>query len=272
MKNRLIILSLLLAGLLSTTATPARAGLIREDFNNREMLVYVPAQPAAAPRPLVVVLHGGMGNANHIMSGPLNLNDAAEANGFIVAYLNGTPVTRLRRANMLGWNAGGGCCGQSAANNIDDIGYISGAVSYLANKYQIDRRRIYGIGHSNGAMMTQRLMCETNLYTAAIAVSGPLNIPATTCPAARGKSILAIHGAEDQNVPIAGGQGSQGLSNATYQSEAASQQAFERSGASYYLLVVPGAAHQLDTINPALQKATGLTMPEQAVRFFHLQP
>jgi polyhydroxybutyrate depolymerase len=66
---------------------------------------------------------------------------------------------------------------------------------------------IYGVGHSNGAMMTSRLMCETDLFAAAVAVSGALEIQATTCPQARGKSVLAIRGAEDENVPRAGGRG-----------------------------------------------------------------
>ncbi len=137
---------------------------VTERFGGRSLIVYVPAHlPAAGARALVVVLHGGLGNAERIATArsesALNLNAEAEAHGFIVAYLNGTPVTRFGD-QMLGWNAGGGCCGQSAANDVDDVGYIQGAVRRLEGEYGVDPGRVFGIGHSNGAMMTQRLMCR----------------------------------------------------------------------------------------------------------------
>src|ERR1700676_2056590 len=119
------------------------------------------------------------------------MDSAAEKNGFIVAYLNGTRATRSMGADKLGWNAGGGCCGQPAINNVDDVGYVDGSVNYLAGKYGVDRSRIYGMGHSNGAMMTERLMCESKIYAPAVAISGPLNLETGNCPAARGKRILA---------------------------------------------------------------------------------
>ena len=34
------------------------------------------------------------------------MDEVARKNGFIVAYLNGTPVARLLGADKLGWNAG----------------------------------------------------------------------------------------------------------------------------------------------------------------------
>src|SRR6202034_4418342 len=106
-------------------------------------------------------------NAQRIESGQsensLNMDSVAEHDGFIVAYLNGTPVTRFLGDKFLGWNAGGGCCGQPAQNNVDDVSYIKGAVSYLIQKYALDPRRVFGLGHSNGAMMTQRLICETDI-------------------------------------------------------------------------------------------------------------
>ena len=84
-----------------------------ESYGGREMLVHLPANlPPKGKRALVIVLHGGLGNARRISTmnaeGGLNLDVEAEKDGFIVAYLNGTPVTRFMGANMLGWNAGGG--------------------------------------------------------------------------------------------------------------------------------------------------------------------
>jgi polyhydroxybutyrate depolymerase len=243
------------------------------------MIVYVPAQlPPSGARALVVVLHGGMGNAGRIASGQiasgqsesgLNMDAVAEKDGFIVAYLNGTPATRLF-GNMLAWNAGG-CCGQPAENNVDDAGYIKGAAGYLIGKYGVDTARVYGIGHSNGAMMTERVMCETGLYAAAIAISGPLMLATASCPAARGKRILAIHGADDRNIPVTGGKGTKGISGAVFNSEAQAQQVFTNSGASYDLQIVPGADHKLADIDRILRQTEGVSIPQKAARFFGLE-
>jgi len=248
---------------------------VEEKHGPRSLVLHVPASlPPFGSRALVVVLHGGLGSAQRIAFGKtehgLNMDAAADEFGFIVAYLNGTPAARHLNPGMLAWNAGGGCCGQPAENDVDDVGYITGTVKELTEQYGINPGRIYGMGHSNGAMMTQRLMCETTLYAAIVAIAGPLNVDATRCPAARGKRILAIHGDLDANVPIAGGRGTRGLSTATYQSEAHSRQRFAESGASYELLIVKGADHKLDDIETIMRDGGGLSVAAKAAQFFGL--
>jgi polyhydroxybutyrate depolymerase len=254
-------------------ASAAMPGASTQTYQGREMIVYVPSRPSR-DLALVVVLHGGLGNAQHIESQgaehALNLDALAEKDGFIVAYLNGTPATRFFGADKLAWNAGGGCCGQAAANNVDDVRYISDAVRALIERYHVDAHRIYGMGHSNGAMMTQRLICETTLYQAAVVISGPLNLDTATCPAARGKRILAIHGADDENVPVAGGRGTQGFSSTVFRSVASSRDTFVRSGATYDVHLVAGVGHRLDDIDAAIQQTEGRTIGELAIDFFGL--
>jgi len=267
-----LLLMLVAAAIAPTSASAADSV---DHYGGRDMIVHVPARlPASGSRALVVVLHGGMGNADRIANrqseSGLNMDAEADQDGFIVVYLNGTAVTRLPGARMLGWNAGGGCCGQPARNGIDDIAYISGAVGYLAGKYGVDRARVFGIGHSNGAMMTQRVLCETDLYQAGVAISGPLNLPVTHCTAARGKRILAIHGADDQNVPIAGGRGTQGLAQVAWSSEERAKQVMTGSGARYDLQIVPGVDHLLDHLSAAIAKSEGVTIAKKAAIFFGL--
>lgn len=255
---------------------PAVAGANDVDhYGGRDMIVHVPAQlQASGSRALVVVLHGGMGNADRIADGRsesgLNLDAEADRDGFIVVYLNGTQAARFLGARALAWNAGGGCCGQPARNAVDDVAYIRGAVGYLAGKYGVDRSRVYGIGHSNGAMMTQRILCETNLYAAGVAISGPLNLDVARCPDAKGKRILAIHGADDQNVPIAGGRGTRGVAQVAWSSEARARQVMTGSGARYDLQIVPGADHMLDHLSAAIAKSEGVTIAHKAAIFFGL--
>jgi len=249
--------------------------VIKDNYDGRDLLVYVPSNPpASGARALVVVLHGGLGNASRIAGGAsekgLNMNEVAEKNGFLVAYLNGTPVTKRFGADLLGWNAGGGCCGVPAEDNVDDVGYITSAVKHLIDKYGVDPKRVYGMGHSNGAMMTMRLMCETNLYAAAVSVSGPLNLKVQSCPEAHGKHILAIHGADDQNVPLAGGQGTKGFSKTAYNSEKYTEQILTASGAEFHLQIVQDADHKLDNINDRIQQTEGMSLAEKAAQFFGL--
>ncbi|MEJ0065201.1 MAG: prolyl oligopeptidase family serine peptidase [Caulobacteraceae bacterium] len=234
---------------------------------------HLPARlPPPGSRALVVVLHGGLGNAQRIAGqrseSALNMDALADQRGFIVAYLNGTQVARLLSPRMLGWNAGGGCCGLPAQNDVDDVGYIRGAVDYLAGRYGVDRGRVFAIGHSNGAMMAQRLACETTVFAAVVAVSGPLNLDATRCPAATGQRVLAIHGADDQNVPIAGGRGTKGISGVAFKSEASAKQIVTQSGGSYSLLIVPGADHVIDHIDAQLRHTEGSSIAEKAAQFF----
>jgi len=200
----------------------------------------------------------------------LKMDEVARKNSFIVAYLNGTPVTRRFGPDKLGWNAGGGCCGVPAENNVDDVGYITNAVKHLVDEYGVDPSRVYGIGHSNGAMMTMRLMCEANIYAAAVSISGPLNLTVQNCPGARGKHILAIHGEDDQNVPILGGQGAKGLSRVSYKSEKYTQQIFAASGADFRLQAVSGADHFLDNINARIEQTEGVSIAEKIALFFGL--
>jgi polyhydroxybutyrate depolymerase len=259
---------------LSIAALYAQAAQTTEIYGGRSAVIYTPAKlPAAGQRALVVVLHGGLGNAQRIADGrsesALNIDAAADEAGFVVAYLSGTPVARMLSAERLGWNAGD-CCGQPAENHVDDVAYIQSTALAVAERYGVDRNRIYGLGHSNGAMMTQRMVCETTLYASAVSISGALETGASSCPAARGKTILALHGREDQNVPINGGKGSKGISRVAYASQASTAQVWKNSGAVYTLQIIEGADHAVDAIDTQIRKTEGQTLGQKIARFFGL--
>lgn len=248
-------------------------GTVIHTYDERDMLVYVPQRlPQAGLRALVVVLHGGGGSAERIVKGSaekgLNMNQLAKKSGFIVAYLNGTAATRIT-SGLKVWNAGGGCCGRAFDKNVDDVAYISGAVSMLERKYGIDPARVYALGHSNGAIMLQRIMCEHGLFAAGVPVAGPLNIEVSSCPAAEGRQMLAIHGMDDTNAPVAGGKGS-GISGVTFRSEKYSEALFNGSGGSYQLLLLPETDHNFEHIDESMEKLQGMSVAEKAARFFGL--
>jgi polyhydroxybutyrate depolymerase len=268
LRRFLLVCFLLLGGV------PALAGTVVAPFDGRDEIVHVPARlPPAGRRALVIVLHGGFGSAETLegrrAEQALNLDAAADRLGFVVAYLNGTPVARLLPATMRGWNAGE-CCGLPVTSGVDDVGYLRAAVGDLVGRYGIDPRRVFGMGHSNGAMMVQRLLCQTDLLAAGVAISGPLDMNVSRCPDARGRRVLAIHGADDQNVPVAGGRGVFSVAGVAFLSEDHARQVFAASGGTYDLRIVPGAGHILETLDSAFQLQTGESIDTASMRFFGL--
>lgn len=268
MRSVRFVLSFILIAVALSCAAPvqARAGMESFDFKGREVDMFVPQDlPQAGARSLLVILHGGGGNSNAVRHS-LKMDGVAEKYGFLVAYLNGDPM--LRSQNRHTWNAGE-CCGISVRENDDDVGYIVSAIREIERQYGVSPSRVYGMGHSNGAMMTQRVMCETGIYQAAVPVSGPLELDTKSCPAARGKRILAIHGAVDKNVPINGGRGI-GVAGVSFNSEANTKKIYENSGASYTLWVVDGADHHPKNIIASIAQSGG-SMQEAVVKFLGLQ-
>ncbi len=265
-----------LASASATFAGTTFAGTTEQVVEGRTAYVHVPDRlPAGGARGLVLVLHGGLGNPERIASKGaehgLNLDELADQHGFVVAYLAGTRVAKKLGNRFLGWNAGGGCCGVPAETDVDDVHYVTAAAAELARHYGVDAGHVYGLGHSNGAMMLQRVVCEAGVFAGIVAVAGPLNLAASDCPAARGRRVLAIHGEDDGNVPVAGGVGPKGVSKVAFQPEAHSQALMQAAGARYELLLVPGADHYLVHIDDVLTKGGGQSVAERAVESFGLR-
>ena len=167
----------------------------------RSYEVHLPKDaPPAQPAPLVLVFHGGGGNAANAarMSG---MDAKADAEGFIVAYPNGTGMRA--DAKLLTWNAWR-CCGAALDNKVDDVAFVRALVDDIARRYPVDRKRIYATGFSNGAMLTYRVGCELGDVVAAIApVAGALND--YNCGTGPKVSVVAIHGTADKHVRFEGG-------------------------------------------------------------------
>lgn len=171
----------------------AAAGSTVHHLGDRTYLLYVPdGLPAHAP--LVVMLHGGFGSAAQAERtyGWDRLADTAK---FAVAYPDG-----LGRA----WNAGGGCCGRSGADGVDDAGFITAAVADVASQVDIDPKRVYATGISNGGLMTYALACNTSVFAAIGPDSATQLDP---CPAPHPTSVLHIHGTADTRIRYDGGRG-----------------------------------------------------------------
>ncbi|MDD5194323.1 MAG: PHB depolymerase family esterase [Candidatus Omnitrophica bacterium] len=155
--------------------------------------------------PIVFVFHGGGGNAENaiMMSG---MSEKADKEGFIVVYPNGTGRFKNR---FLTWNTWNGC-GYAFEQNVDDVKFINNLIEKLGKELNVDSKRVFAAGMSNGGMMAYRLACECSDKIAAIAsVSGALNSenPNPAFPV----SIIAFHGTADNNVPYNGGTGKRSI-------------------------------------------------------------
>lgn len=175
--------------------------------------LYVPRSLPSGAVPLLVALHGGLGSGTQFEQDS-GFDGLAEANRFLVVYPDGTS-TGLGSRHLV-WNAGG-CCGRAEAgrDGVDDVGFVRALVRRLESRYDVDRRRVYVTGHSNGAMLAYAVACQAAATVDAVAVqAGALMEP--SCRPSRPVSVMEIHGTDDQNVPIGGGRGSRAVSGTTF--------------------------------------------------------
>lgn len=187
---------------------------LTHDGRERSYLLYVPASVDwSKPVPLVLVFHGGTGNGKsaRIMSG---FDQVADQNGFIVVYPDGTG--RISDDIILTWN-GGECCGYARQENVDDIGFVRAIVAELQSQVNIDSKRIYATGLSNGGILSHHLACEASDLFAAIApVAGTLNFP--ECEPSEPVAVIEFHGTSDSHLPYEGGVGAESLAGVDFAS------------------------------------------------------
>jgi polyhydroxybutyrate depolymerase len=163
---------------------------------SRLFRMHVPAGLPDGPVPLVLMLHGGGGNAEQFEETSSRMDAVADEFGFVTVYPEGTGLLPT-------WN-GGGCCGAAVRDEVDDVGFISSLLDSLEAAYCFDTRAVFVAGMSNGGIMTHRLACElSNRLAAAASVAGANMAP--TCDIERPMPVLEIHGTEDRHVPWEGG-------------------------------------------------------------------
>src|SRR5690242_20590722 len=124
----------------------------------RTYLLHIPPQASdAKPLPLVLSFHGAGSNAT-VMRAYTHMDRAADRDGYIVAYPNGSSGLGDK---FLTWNAGN-CCGPAQLLRIDDVGFSLNVLDDIAARANVDKSRVYATGLSNGAMMAYRLAAEAS--------------------------------------------------------------------------------------------------------------
>lgn len=187
---------------------------LQQNGLSRRYRVHVPAgYTPDKPIAMLLSLHGGGGNMDYQADdryyGLISKSDSA---GFVAVFPNG--YSRLRSGKMATWNAGI-CCGAARDKGIDDVGFLRAVVRDMQSRMNIDPRRIFASGMSNGGMMSYRLACEmADTFKAIASVAGTDGTLA--CAPSRAVSILHIHASDDDRVLYNGGSGSASASHADF--------------------------------------------------------
>lgn len=208
LKKESIILMIVMASI-SLIVFPTPSGKdekssLMHDSMERTFHIHFPQSYIKSLRlPLVIAMHGRGGEGESmILVTRRGFNQLADRDRFIVVYPDGIEKN---------WNDGRmdeEADDRAHKENIDDVGFISALIDKMIKDYNVNPKRIYVTGISNGAIMSYRLACELSSKITAIApVDG--NIPyllLNECSPSRAVSVLAINNVDDPLVPFEGGE------------------------------------------------------------------
>jgi polyhydroxybutyrate depolymerase len=164
---------------------------------NREYILYVPENYSADEAvPLLINYHGYTASAL-IQVAFGDFRPIADTSGFLVVHPQGT----LDNFGNTHWNVGIG------NSDVDDVGFTVALIDSLSAAYNIDQKRVYAAGMSNGGFMSYKLGCELHDRIAAIAsVTGSMRKELMdNCSPAPPVPVMEIHGTADPTVPFEGG-------------------------------------------------------------------
>ena len=180
----------------------------------RQYIMHVPANYSPdRPMPLLIALHGGIGNAYQFMQ-ETGFNSLADQYGFIVVYPDG--LGTFRYSDHI-WNSG--TIEAPLQKGYQDVAFIEQLLAHIESTYAVNASRIYIVGHSNGAMMSYRMAGEdASAFAAVASVAGTIGgkplpnaslyeIPTPSTPV----SVIEFHGLLDTNVRYNGGSPTSGL-------------------------------------------------------------
>lgn len=190
---------LLLAGMLSVCAWSQQTitASIDHDGQERSYILYVPGSyDGSEAAPLVLNFHGYTSNANDQMWYG-DFRAIADTAGFLIVHPQGSLLNGITHWNVGGWTLG---------STTDDVGFTEALLDELSSNYNIDQKRIYSTGMSNGGFMSFLLACQLSDRIAAIAsVTGSMT-PETynACDPQHPTPVMQIHGVIDGVVPYLG--------------------------------------------------------------------
>lgn len=168
---------------------------------DRPVDIHVPPQyDGSTPAPLVILLHGYTATGN-LQESYLQLTPLADELGFLYLYPDGT----VDPGGNHFWNATDACCDFSDSG-VDDVAYLTQVIDDTKARYNVDPKRVYLIGHSNGGFMAHRMACErASTIAAIVSLAGATFDDEARCKPDAPVHVLQIHGTLDATIAYGGG-------------------------------------------------------------------
>ncbi|MCA9579918.1 MAG: alpha/beta fold hydrolase, partial [Myxococcales bacterium] len=161
-----------------------------------------PSYRSGTPAPLLVLLHGFGANGD-VQSAYLGLEAAVDEAGVLYVHPDGTE----NRIGKRFWNATDACCAGPISNDVDDSAYLAAVIAKVRSQYDVDPRRIYVTGHSNGGFMSYRMACDhADLVAAVASIEGATFADPDDCSPSEPVAALQIHGTADKTIRYDGGK------------------------------------------------------------------
>jgi polyhydroxybutyrate depolymerase len=172
----------------------------------RPYTIHVPTgYDKTKPTPLVVMFHS-YGVSGGVEEAYERITPTSDAHGFLYAY--GEGLQDMTGAQY--WNATDACCDLDHAGT-NDVQYFDAIVADITSKYNVDPKRIYVMGHSNGGFMSHRLACDRAHVVAAIfSLAGDTFLDPSKCNPSEKVPVVELHGDADQTILYDGGTNSEG--------------------------------------------------------------
>ena len=121
--------------------------------------------------PMVVAIHGMSCNSEYFAA-TSDWHRLAEERGFFVCFASAYPRNDgLARFPVPHWALGA----MTPGREVDEVGYFVRMLDYMEENYNIDKKRVYAVGHSNGSQMTQTLARTIPERFAAFGPTGALS-------------------------------------------------------------------------------------------------
>lgn len=200
MRSVFILMTLLMLSLVSSQSFAQTVTTI--DAGRGDIPLHVPLRYTNnTPAPLVVLLHG-YGSSGMQQDGYMRFSELVDRYGFLLVTPDGTQEAGGRNSRF--WNASDACC-NFFNSDLDDSAYVLSIINAVKAAYEVDDRRVYLIGHSNGGFMSYKAAHDHSSVIAGIAslagAEATVPMPAPANPV----HVLQIHGTADATIAYEGG-------------------------------------------------------------------
>ncbi len=152
------------------------------------------------PAPLVILLHG-YGASGALQEAYMQFAPLADEYGFLYLHPDGA----LDGLGNRFWNATDACC-DFFDSNIDHSATLRALIDSTKASANVDDRRVWLIGHSNGGFMSYRMACDhAGTIAAIVSLAGATFADPLDCAPAAPVHVLQIHGTNDTTILYGGG-------------------------------------------------------------------